>query len=811
MASGPKTSHAAASRTALIVLGMHRSGTSLLTRVLSLMGADLPETLIGPSLNNPTGYWESRALRDFNDRLLTLTGSRWDDWRALPDGWERSPNVAEFAEEAAGLLDSEFGTSRFLVLKDPRVSRLMPFWRNVLETAGLTPQPVLALRNPMEVAASLKARNGFAPELSHLLWLRYMLDAERATRGGPRVVVSYDSLMQNWASAMDRVTKGLDLVWPRGPAQVSAEVGALISPDHRHHVSDAALLDSPLVSGWLREAYAIFDHWATKQERKADHARLDAISADLDTAAPTFAPLVDQMRDTSAELTKRLAVIQDNQARIKDLADARRAVEKEMAKAKQTAEADLAEARRMAEEQLADMKDTANIALSKVEQAVAEAKTARAEADRERQLREGATAELEANLEAPADAQTEATNLRARVMQKLQQEIEIEASRADALEEDFKTRLQARTKAQTKTLRARLDAQTAEIEAARTALAEQEAALIALQADSAEKTAHISAVQNSLVDRDMVIAEQEAALDTARTSLADQEARLTALQEDLTTAEESARTKDATLAEQETRLTALQAALDSAEENARAQADTLAETQSALAQKDAELTDTRRALGQAETAQHETDQHAQTLSRINQSLKREADLEHAHVQSLTRENTTLQKSVAEAEAAIARMRAAHDSELGALKAQLAQATAHTETRHSELAQLTNLLMQTETQTRQAQEERDAVRAELAQIDTERQAAQEALAAMQITLDETEKNRVEALDAGARIKADVDKARADVATLRAAQADLTAIVTLLQPHRHTRFWRRGSGQLRREMDAVRRSGLFDADW
>ena len=160
MASGPKTSHAApsrttsqtVSRTALIVLGMHRSGTSLLTRVLSLMGADLPETLIGPSPNNPTGYWESRALRDFNDRLLELTGSRWDDWRALPEGWERSPNVAEFAEEAAGLLDSEFGSSRFLVLKDPRVSRLMPFWATVLLSSVIEDDPSLKIAPPNRAA-----------------------------------------------------------------------------------------------------------------------------------------------------------------------------------------------------------------------------------------------------------------------------------------------------------------------------------------------------------------------------------------------------------------------------------------------------------------------------------------------------------------------------------------------------------------------------------------------------------------------------------------------------------------------------------
>lgn len=794
MTSGKTTSPAAQPRIALTVLGMHRSGTSLLTRVLSLMGADLPQTLIGASQNNPTGYWESRSLRDFNDRLLALTGSQWDDWRPLPEGWERSPKVAEFAEEAAALLDTEFGSSRLIVLKDPRMSRLMPFWSGVMDTAGLTMRPVLALRNPTEVAASLARRNGFAAELSQLLWLRYMLQAEQATRGTARVVTRYDDMMQNWAGAMDRITKGLDLVWPRSPAQISAEVGDLISPEHRHHTSDASLLDSPLVSAWLRDAYAIFDHWATARERKGDYARLDAIHADLDAAAPAFAPLVDEMRTTQSELTKRIQVIADNQARIKELADARR-----------KAEEALAQAGRTARDTLAAQTDRATQERNKLEAARAEtraaAEAAQAEAAAERQLKEQAIAQLEAQAASQADAAT----LQARVMHKLQQEIALEADRADALEEDFKTRLSTRTKAQTKSLRLKVDAQATELETARAALAEQETALEALQADSAEKAAALTALENASTGRDMALAEQEAALEAARESLADRDAALAALQDQIAAQEED-------LSAQAEKLTAVQEALEAAEAEARAQQDAVAETQSALAQKDAELTDTRQALTQAEAATQEAEQHAQTLDRINQSLKREADLEHAHVQTLTQQVAQLTQSLARTDTDAERVRAEHDQELGAVRAQLAAAKAGTETRHSELAQLTNLLMQTEAQVHEATAARAEVEQAMAALRTQqeqdRAAQAAALAAEQdaarLAAQEAETDR-------ANTQGALAQSQSDVAVLRAGQADIAAVLAVLMPLRHPRFWRLGTGQLRREMAAVRRTGLFDADW
>src|SRR6516164_8769546 len=72
---------------AVIVLGMHRSGTSAVTRVVSLLGADLPKNLLPPSLTNELGYWESSDLMTIHDELLSSGGSKWDDWRAFNQDW----------------------------------------------------------------------------------------------------------------------------------------------------------------------------------------------------------------------------------------------------------------------------------------------------------------------------------------------------------------------------------------------------------------------------------------------------------------------------------------------------------------------------------------------------------------------------------------------------------------------------------------------------------------------------------------------------------------------------------------------------
>jgi hypothetical protein len=288
-------------RTGVIVLGMHRSGTGALTRVLGLLGCDLPKTLMDGNKTNETGHWESTPVCRLNDRMLESAGSSWDDWLPLNPDWFRSPKVEEFRAEAAGLLASEFGASSFFVLKDPRNCRLLPFWLDVFADAGVEPVVVSIARNPLEVAASLKARNGFDPAFAHLLWLRHVLDAEAGSRGLRRCFTTYDELMDDWVRLADRAQKALGLVWPRSAAAAADEVEAFLAPHLRHHSEPkASVAQDPRLSPWLKESFGILARWAGEGEARSDHKTLDGFRAGLGTAAPAFSRLISSGRQASA-------------------------------------------------------------------------------------------------------------------------------------------------------------------------------------------------------------------------------------------------------------------------------------------------------------------------------------------------------------------------------------------------------------------------------------------------------------------------------------------------------------------------------
>ena len=126
-----------------------------------------------------------------DDELIHDAGSHWDDWRTFDPHALGQERLDFYRREIARLITREFGTVPLFVLKEPRISRMVPFYTDVLENElGLDVRYVLTSRNPLSVAASLRRRNGFTLQYSSLVWPRHQLDAERATRGRRRVLVS---------------------------------------------------------------------------------------------------------------------------------------------------------------------------------------------------------------------------------------------------------------------------------------------------------------------------------------------------------------------------------------------------------------------------------------------------------------------------------------------------------------------------------------------------------------------------------------------------------------------------------------------
>ena len=229
------------SRTAYLVLGMHRSGTSALTQLLGLAGAELPANVMPGDEHNAKGYFEPWKIAMFNDRRLREAGGAWDDpfahpYRSLAPRQERA-----WANEATQIFQDEFGESRFPLMKDPRVSVLMPLWRTVLHELEISARCVIPVRHPLAVAGSLAKRDGFPTEKSVLLWTAYMLAAERGSRDLPRAFVAYDALLSDWRAEVARIERAHDAPLPLLDEAAAAAIDEFLAPDLRHNSGEGDL------------------------------------------------------------------------------------------------------------------------------------------------------------------------------------------------------------------------------------------------------------------------------------------------------------------------------------------------------------------------------------------------------------------------------------------------------------------------------------------------------------------------------------------------------------------------------------------
>lgn len=225
--------------TAILVLGMHRSGTSALTRVLNLCGADLGTRLMPPAAgNNESGFWEHLDAVTLHERLLLQLGRSWSDARTLPADWLQSPAAGAAEQQIAALVADEFKDSPLWAVKDPRLCRFVPLWTKVLEQCGVDVKIVFMVRHPDEVIASLSRRDGIVAHEAGLLLLNHFFEAALATVGRARCVVTYQALMDDWRGCVARI--GHELGVELAPdADAEAQIDRFLDRDARnHHVAD---------------------------------------------------------------------------------------------------------------------------------------------------------------------------------------------------------------------------------------------------------------------------------------------------------------------------------------------------------------------------------------------------------------------------------------------------------------------------------------------------------------------------------------------------------------------------------------------
>ncbi|MET0373396.1 MAG: sulfotransferase family protein [Rhizorhabdus sp.] len=268
-------------RTAILVLGMHRSGTSALARLIGYLGAALPADAIDAHADNARGYWESAAIVKADDQLLRVARSSWFDPRPLDLSRLEPSALRSRKDRIWEAVTAAFGDAPLMAIKDPRQCRFVPTMVETLAEHGVAARAVLMLRSPQAVARSVASRDGTTSAFAHLLWLRHMIDAERASRGLMRAVIGFDAMLADWREAAGRLLPLTGRAMPEG--DVAAAIDGFLDSGLRHHGDAASTgLEQPLAD--IVEAVRGGLEALSDRDDAAARALLDDIYARLDAA-----------------------------------------------------------------------------------------------------------------------------------------------------------------------------------------------------------------------------------------------------------------------------------------------------------------------------------------------------------------------------------------------------------------------------------------------------------------------------------------------------------------------------------------------
>ena len=293
---------------------MHRSGTSALTRVLAIAGCDMPQTLVEAKPDNEAGSWESQPVVDLNDELLASAGSCWDDWRPFDRDWYESPAAGPLRDRALKVLRQEYGDSRLFVLKDPRICRLLPFWTNVLSRFEARPCIVSSIRNPLDVAASLEARDGIDPFVAYLIWLRHCSELDHVRAASDAAARAFGRALQagQQASRECRVL-ARELAGTSEKLETTRETVA--ERDRRLDEQNRELTDT-------RKKLQAARHTLTErnQQLTATWTQLDATRRTLSNRDRELSSTWKRLEDTEGQLGASRQTVVEQDTRIAELA-----------------------------------------------------------------------------------------------------------------------------------------------------------------------------------------------------------------------------------------------------------------------------------------------------------------------------------------------------------------------------------------------------------------------------------------------------------------------------------------------------------
>jgi|GEM_PF-1685648 len=384
----------------ILVLGMHRSGTSAIARLINMMGADIgPSHLIGePAPDNEKGFWERRDVKELNDNLLEKLGFNWNTIASFnQEELIKNDELAELRDQAKRIV-FHMDTHRPWIMKDPRLCLTLPFWLPFLEV----PVCVFPYRFPIEIAKSLQARDSFSLIFSIALWEKYTIEALRSTQSLPKICVSYPNLISNPVNTVHDLYQNLceaDVQGLRMPSdreiiafvenrlhhqrETSKIADNIINENQRHlakSLDDGSILLWSNIPDLSAGALEILEEHDQQYKREAQNREI------LKSVREEVNSLHQQINNTSNEITELRRELDATHGEMIGLRQERDAIQKQAIEL----DSHLAQARSETEQARSETEQ----ARSETEQARSETEQARSETEQARSETEQARSEL---------------------------------------------------------------------------------------------------------------------------------------------------------------------------------------------------------------------------------------------------------------------------------------------------------------------------------------------------------------------------------------------------------------------------------
>lgn len=299
----------------IVVLGMHRSGTSVVTRGLQVMGVQLGEQLLEPIPSvNAKGFWEDRDIYLLNVEMLAQFNQEWFHLAVLTPTDVQALHQAGYFLRAVEILQQKTRDIPVFGFKDPRMAKLLPFWKAVFDHLHFDVSYILVIRHPLSVAKSLAKRDHFPQQQSHLIWLTYVFSSLKDSQNTQRVIINFDALMLSPEQQLSRLAKFLRL--EIDARELQHYTSEFVEPGLRHTIYEECDLQSdptcpPIVSELYSQLSEVAQDnisledtrlqnkialWADEFERLSPTiALLDSLVSDNKTTHKTLAEKNEQL------------------------------------------------------------------------------------------------------------------------------------------------------------------------------------------------------------------------------------------------------------------------------------------------------------------------------------------------------------------------------------------------------------------------------------------------------------------------------------------------------------------------------------